>query len=101
MLTSLKYRDSDAPSRPAVYDRGVAQPAPQAPAAADDDPPIDPAYIELRYRHHRARRQRRVLQRQESRLAHYRFYIALAVLIALAAAFVVGSWHEIQHLFGL
>jgi hypothetical protein len=74
-----------------------------SPAAADvrDDPPIDPAYRELRYRHHRAQRRRRVRRRQESRLAHYRFYLVLAVLIALAAAFVVGSRHEIQHLFGI
>ena len=26
---------------------------------------------------------------------------ALAVLIAIAIAFVIGSWHEIQRLFGL
>lgn len=72
-----------------------------APAPAEDDPPIDPALVELRYRYHRAQRRRRVVRRQESRLAHYRFYIVLAVLMALAAAFVVGSWHEIQHLFGV
>ena len=42
-----------------------------------------------------------MLRRQESRLAGYRFYIALVVLLAIAVAFVVGSWHEIQRLFGL
>lgn len=72
-----------------------------SPAPSEDEPPIDPASIELRYRYHRARRRRRVVRRQESRLAHYRFYVVLAVLIALAAAFLVGSWHEIQHLFGV
>ncbi|MEP6812749.1 MAG: hypothetical protein ABI990_07165 [Actinomycetota bacterium] len=66
-----------------------------------DEAPIDPGAIELRYRYHRARRQARVRARQESRLAHYRFYIVMAVLLALAAAFVLGSWHEIQRLFGL
>jgi hypothetical protein len=66
-----------------------------------DEAPIDPAAIELRYRYHRARRQARVRARQESRLAHYRFYIVMAVLLGLAAAFVLGSWHEIQRLFGL
>jgi len=42
-----------------------------------------------------------VQARQENRLARYRFYIMMTVLLALAAAFVIGSWHEIQRLFGL
>ena len=73
----------------------------EPPDEPPDEAPIDPAAIELRYRYHRARRQARVRARQESRLAHYRFYIVMAVLLALAAAFVLGSWHEIQRLFGL
>ena len=63
--------------------------------------PIDPSAVAHRYRYHRAMRRARVLRREESRLARYRFYIALAVLMALAGAFVVGVWHQIQHLFGL
>ena len=43
----------------------------------------------------------RILQKDENRLARYRFYIAMTVLLAIAAAFVIGAWHEIQHLFGL
>jgi hypothetical protein len=70
------------------------------PVSADDEP-IDPAAVELRYRYHRARRQARVVRREESRLAKYRFYITLIVLLSIAAGFVVGSWHEIQRLFGL
>jgi hypothetical protein len=42
-----------------------------------------------------------VRARQESRLARYRFYIAMTVLLALAVGFVLGAWHEIQRLFGL
>jgi hypothetical protein len=61
----------------------------------------DPATRELRYRYHRARRNARIRQKQESRLARYRFYIVMTVLLAIAIAFVVGSWHEIQRLFGL
>jgi hypothetical protein len=79
----------------------VAQPAFTAPPDEGDEPPIDPATIQLRYRYHRERRRRRVVRRQESRLARYRFYIVLAVLMAIAGAFVLGSWHEIQHLFGI
>jgi hypothetical protein len=66
-----------------------------------DDAPTDPSVVELRYRYHRAQRQARVARRQESRLAKYRFYITLLVLTAIAIGFVVGSWHEIQRLFGL
>ncbi|MBX5474730.1 MAG: hypothetical protein IRZ20_06905 [Thermoleophilia bacterium] len=79
----------------------MAQRASPAPADAGDEPPIDPSLVHLRYRYHRAQRNARLLRRQENQLAHYRFYVALAVLIALAGAFVVGSWREIQHLFGI
>lgn len=72
-----------------------------APVREDDEAPVDPAAIELRYRYHRARRQARVRASQESRLAQYRFYIALTVLIAVAVVFLVLSWHAIQRLFGL
>jgi hypothetical protein len=86
----------------------VAQPQPnrqlssEEPLPNDEDVPIaDPSTRELRYRYHRARRNARIRQKQESRLARYRFYIAMTVLLAIAVAFVVGSWHEIQRLFGL
>jgi len=64
-------------------------------------PPLDSSTFELRYRHHRARRNAKVRQRQETKLARFRFYIVMAVLVAIAIAFVMGSWHEIQHVFGL
>lgn len=72
-----------------------------APVQHDDEVPVDPSAIELRYRYHRARRHARVRAKQEGTLARYRFYIAMAVLMAIAIAFVVGTWHEIQRLFGL
>jgi len=79
----------------------VAQPASGQPVPDVEDVPVDPSAIELRYRYHRARRQALIRRQQETRLARYRFYIALTVLLAIAVAFVVGSWHEIQRLFGL
>ena len=85
----------------------MARPRPTEPLPDDprtvvgDDAPLDPDAVELRYRYHRARRHARVNQRQETRLARYRFYIVMLVLVALAVAFAVGSWHEIQRLFGL
>ena len=66
-----------------------------------EDLPREPSTVELRYRYHRARRNARVRHREESRLARYRFYIVLTVLLAISAAFVIGAWHEINHLFGL
>ncbi len=63
--------------------------------------PVDPTTVELRYRYHRAQRQARIRRREENRLARYRFYIALTVLLAISVAFVIGAWHEINHLFGL
>ena len=82
-----------------------SEPLPENPDTVDaevpGEAPLDPHAIELRYRYHRARRYARLRQKQESRLARYRFYIVLLVLIAIAVAFVVGSWHEIQRLFGL
>jgi hypothetical protein len=79
----------------------VAQPASKARTEPEEAPPIDPGFVELRYRYHRARRQRRVNRRQETRLARYRFYVVLGTLMALVVAFLVASWHEIQHLFGI
>jgi hypothetical protein len=72
-----------------------------APVQEEDGAPVDPAAIELRYRYHRARRQARVRATEESRLAKYRFYIVLAVLIALTLVFVIAGWREIQRLFGI
>ncbi|HEY3544327.1 MAG TPA: hypothetical protein VGK79_17455 [Gaiellaceae bacterium] len=67
----------------------------------DDDVSVDPSTIELRYRHARARRVARVRAKEESRLARYRFWIALTVLLALATGFIVASWHEVHRLFGI
>jgi hypothetical protein len=90
----------------AIYAPRVASPVPDPDRGSDrvldtGDAPVDPSAIELRYRYHRARRQARVRARQESRLARYRFYIVMAVLLAIAVMFILFSWHEIQRLFGL
>lgn len=68
---------------------------------ASETPPVDPSLIALRYRHHRARRTRRIVHKQERWLARYRFYVALGVLFAIGCAFVAGTLHELNRLFGL
>jgi hypothetical protein len=40
-----------------------------APVPDDEEAPVDPSAIELRYRYHRARRQARVRAREETKLA--------------------------------
>jgi len=67
----------------------------------EEVPVSDPETRELRYRHHRARRQARIRAKEETRLARYRFWIVLIVLVAIAAVFVVLVWHQVQKLFGL
>ncbi|HVM56151.1 MAG TPA: hypothetical protein VMT74_01730 [Gaiellaceae bacterium] len=81
----------------------MAQPVRRKPAQppADDPPPLDSSTFELRYRYSRARRNARIRHRQENRLARFRFYIVMAVLVVIAIAFVVGAWHAIQHVFGI
>lgn len=66
-----------------------------------DLPEPPPSTVELRYRYHRAQRNARTRQREENRLARYRFYVAVTVLLAISAVFVVAAWHEINALFGL
>jgi hypothetical protein len=60
-----------------------------------------PTPVELRYRYHRSRRNARIRQRQENRLARYRFYLVMTVLLVISGAFVVAVWREINSLFGL
>jgi hypothetical protein len=63
--------------------------------------PLDPSAVEQAYRFHRAQRRARVRKREETRLAHLRFYLVMLVLVAAALALVIVTWHEVQKLFGL
>ena len=99
MASHAPHEADDAPVE-APVEVPVEMPV-EMPADLPVDVPVDPEAIELRYRYHRARRHARVRARQESRLAKYRFYTVMLVLLALAVAFLLGSWHEIQRLFGL
>jgi hypothetical protein len=79
----------------------MAAPAPDEVAPDEGEFPVHPSAIELRYRYHRARRHARLRARRESQLAQYRFYVAMTVLLLIALAFLIGSWREVQRLFGL
>ncbi|HUJ54680.1 MAG TPA: hypothetical protein VLW49_01690 [Gaiellaceae bacterium] len=67
---------------------------------AREEPPVDMSLVRLRYRHHRRRRNVRIGRRIESRLAHYRFYVVLGVLLAMGGVFAAGTLKEIHRLFG-
>ena len=74
-------------------------------AEPDPEPEVvpvsDEATRELRYRYHRARRHARIRQKEATRLARYRFFIMMTLLLVGAIVFVVLSWHAIHKLFGL
>jgi hypothetical protein len=78
----------------------MAQPA-RGHDAPDEVIPLDPSAVERAYHFHRAKRRQRVRQREESRLAHLRFYLVMLVLVAAAIALVFGIWHEVRQLFGI
>ena len=79
----------------------MAHPARRPEPSDPDVIDLDPAAIERAYRYHRAQRRAKVRRRRESREAHLRFYLVMFVLVAAAIALVLGTWHEIQKLFGL
>jgi hypothetical protein len=70
-------------------------------ARREDSPPVDPEAVARAYELHRARRRARVQRRAESRRAHLRFYVVLAVLLVGVAVIGATIWHQIQQLFGL
>ncbi len=78
----------------------MAQPARRR-DAPEESVPLDPTAIERAYHFHRMQRRRKIARRQESRLAHLRFWFVMLVLIAGAIALVFATWHEIRQLFGI
>jgi hypothetical protein len=78
----------------------MAQTARRAVTPADA-PPVDPAAIEVAYRHYRARRRAQIERRREQARARLRFLVATTILIALAIVLTLALWREVQELFGL
>jgi hypothetical protein len=79
----------------------MAQPARRLPALDEQTPSLDPAAIERAYVRERARRQVRVQRRNESRSSNARFWVVLAVLVALTVFLALTAWHEVQTTFGI
>jgi hypothetical protein len=80
----------------------MAQPARRRlPVLDEQTPSLDPAAIERAYLRERARRRARVQRRNESRSSNARFWVVLAVLMALTVFLALTAWHEIQTTFGV
>jgi anti-sigma-K factor RskA len=81
----------------------VAQPAPSTSEhpVLEDEPPLDPDAISRSYLHHRARRAARARRHREKRWAGVRFWLVLAVVVAVAAVLAARTLGEIERVFGL
>ncbi len=72
------------------------------PAHRNDAPPTpDPLAVHREYRRHRARREFRSARLRERRNAHVRFFVVIALLLALSIAFGLTAWRQVEQLFGL
>jgi hypothetical protein len=78
----------------------MGQPVPR-PDGADAPPAPDPRAVEHAYRRHKARRHARDERARARRNAHIRFFVVVAVLIALCVVFALTAWRETQRLFGI
>jgi len=70
-------------------------------ANSPDTPSLDPAAIERAYLRERARRRARLQRHNESRSSNARFWVVLAVLLALTVFLALTAWHDVQTTFGV
>jgi hypothetical protein len=77
------------------------------PASADrtpppsDAPPQDPTAVERAYRYYRAQRHAKIEHRRAERIAHFRFWVIVGLLVLASLVIAVTVWSEIRQLFGL
>jgi len=64
-------------------------------------PPIDPYAVDRAYHMHRAKRHARVEHRRATRMARFRFWAFLGLLVLACLVVAVTVWGEIQKLFGI
>jgi hypothetical protein len=81
----------------------VAHPAPTTPqtTAPEDEPPLDPEAVARNYRQHRARRAAKAKRHRDRRWAGVRFWLVLALVVAVTAVLAARTLGEIERVFGL
>jgi hypothetical protein len=79
----------------------MARPARRVSALDEQTPSLDPAAIERAYLRERARRRARNARHNETRSSNARFWVVLAVLVALTVFLTLTAWHEVQTTFGV
>jgi predicted anti-sigma-YlaC factor YlaD len=84
-----------------AYNCPVAQPARHLRSVDEGTPSLDPAAIERAYLRERARRRARLQRHNESRSSNARFWVVLAVLLALTVFLGLTAWHDVQTTFGV
>ena len=77
----------------------MAEPAPTT--AREEAPPLDPGAVERAYRFHRARRAARAQWHRERKRAGFRFWLVLALVVAVAVLLASRTLGEIERVFGL
>ena len=70
-------------------------------APQEEQPPLDPEAVERAYRFHRARRAAKAKRHREKRWAGLRFWVVLALVVAVAAVLAARTLGEIERVFGL
>jgi hypothetical protein len=84
---------------PGSYNLRVAKAEPTA--AAEEEPPLDPAAVQRAYRLHRQRRLARERRQRERRWASVRFWFVLVLVLAAAVVLAARTLGEIERVFGL
>ena len=70
-------------------------------APPEEEPPLDPEAVERAYRFHRARRAAKAKRYREKRWAGVRFWVVLALAVAVAAMLAARTLGEIERVFGI
>ena len=70
-------------------------------ATSEEESPLDPEAVERAYQLHRARRAAKAKRHREKRWAGVRFWVMLALAVAVAVVLAARTLGEIERLFGL
>jgi hypothetical protein len=67
----------------------------------EEAPPLDPHAVRRAYRQERAKRSARKRHEREQRMAGFRFWLVLVLVLAVAVFLAARTLGEIERVFGL